>query len=658
MPEPPYDESEILKIFPQLIKQLANLANCTSPTQPNFAQYFKLLDVLANYKIGVVLVEMTKMLDPESEYDADMDEHLHHSRDSPSSEEALEVLRELIEVLLNSIQIEHPSEITSLAISAISACIEEFYGTVPIPILDEILKCVGAGPVVWVTNPAFVEASAALATSKKKGKKVEKKKLPPMQIQQTNQSYIVACGVIKKTIDRISTPTASLLNGLLNCDTNVMKYSNIASSEEPVTAEKGTIVAAAGCIPEKVQPNVDVWSIVYELHKISPHILTTVIGTVAASLQSPDDDKRLRVTKLLGRLFYSRASDIGVNFHACYKEWTRRSMDMNVKIRETMVKCLLEILRNKSNCETLCEEASEVLVKIVTSDPSLDVRLSCIHKVCDLAYSVYDSKDMKNQVKPAVSATLLKAVGNRVSSKNKKERLDSVTGLAKIYHRHYILPKLKVVQDGGDNCSIDIILNTIHNNCDLKMYKTGKKARRGKHKSSSPGVSPMRKHNTASDMQMDEKYKFIAKKVLNSAFFTDATDPAMRNRVVMIVDDVLLGTGTAALKETSSSSKQILTPTSRAIGLSLIVNHLLTSDVDDDENAVNDDGTSYKWMCSLLVQRAKLQHALTAYIDLKSKAEQHSNGTFEKNSMQTLALVHMIGTSHILFLQDQRKETI
>ena len=51
------------------------------------------------------------------------------------------------------------------------------------------------------------------------------------------------------------------------------------------------------------------------------------------------------------------------------------------------------------------------------------------------------------------------------------------------------------------------------------MYKTGKKARRGKHKSSSPGVSPMRKHNTASDMQMDEKYKFIAKKVLNSAFF-------------------------------------------------------------------------------------------------------------------------------------------
>ena len=570
------------------------------------------------------------MLDPETEYGADMDEgHLHHSRDSPSSEEALEVLRELIEVLLNSIQIDHPSEVTSLAISAISACIEEFYGTVPIPILDEILKCIGAGPVVYVTNPAFVEASAAIAASKKKGKKIEKKKLPPMQIQQTNQSYLVACGVIKKTIDRISTPTASLLNGLLNGDTNVMKFSNIAASEEPVTAVKGTIVAAAGCIPEKEQATIDVWGIVYELHKISPHILTTVIGTVAASLQSPDEDKRLRVTKLLGRLFYSRTSDIGVNFHACYKEWTRRSMDMDVKIRETMVKCLLEILRNKSNCEQLCEEASEVLVKMVTSDPSLDVRISCIHKVCDLAYCVNDGKDLKNQNNPMVTVPLLKAVGNRVSSKNKKERLDSVTGLAKIYHRHYITPKLKLVQDGGDDCNIDIILDTIHRNCNLGMYKIGKKGRRGKRKSASSPMShsPMSKQTASGDSELDEKYKFIAKKVFNSAFFTDSSDPIMRNRVVMIVDDVLLGTGTAALKDKSSSNKQILTPTSRAIGLSIIINHLLTNDESDEEHEANIEGTSYKWMCSLLVQRAKLQLALKSYIDLKSKAEKYNNGT-------------------------------
>jgi len=68
-PEPPWDEHEILKIFPQAIRQLANLAVCTSPSRPNFVQYFRLLEQLAVVKIGIVLVEMTRMLEPESPRD-------------------------------------------------------------------------------------------------------------------------------------------------------------------------------------------------------------------------------------------------------------------------------------------------------------------------------------------------------------------------------------------------------------------------------------------------------------------------------------------------------------------------------------------------------------------------------------------------------------
>ncbi len=562
---------------------------------------------------------MIKTLDTETELESSP------YSGSPTSDEAMETLRELIEVLLNRVTVEHPSEVTTLAVSAISACVDEFYSTVPIPILDEILKCVGAGPVIYVTNPAFTEASHALSQAKKRGKKIEKKKLPPPQIQQTNQSYIVACGVIKKTIDKISTPVASLLNGILNGDTNVM--SNISASDEPIGAEKGTIVAAAGCIPERVQPNADVWSIIYELHRISPQILTTVIGTVASSLQSPDEDKRLRVTKLLGRLFYSKTSDIGVNFHACYKEWIRRSMDMDVKIRDIMVKCLLEILKNKANTENVCEEATGALVKMVTSDPSLDIRISCIHKICDLVYSINNNGSGN---KPMISVPLLKAVGNRVSSKNKKERLDSVTGLAKIYHRQYMLQKLKNVQEGGDDCNIDIILETIQNNCDLTMYKLNKKTKRMKRKIlPSPARARVSTAGTH-DHEIDEKYKFISKRVFDCAFFTDATDPIMRNRVVMIVDDVLLGTGTAAVKEGSSStSNKSLTSTSRAVGLTMIVNYLLAMDErndDEEQKASSESGTSYKWMCSLFVQRAKLQLALKAYLDSKSKAEQLPNG--------------------------------
>ena len=579
----------------------------------------KLLQRLANFKIGVVLVEMTKTLDLESEFSSQISD-IHRNRYSPSSQEAMEVLRELIEVLLNSIQIDHPNEVKALAVSAISGCIEEFYGTVPIPILDEILKCIGMGPVIYITNPAFVEASAALASAKKQAKSVQPTKLPPMQVQQTNQSYMVACSVIKKTLDKLSTPTASLLNGLLNGDTNIMKYSNIACSDEPVAAEKGTIIAAAGCIPEKEQQTADVWSIVYEIHKVAPQILTTVIGTVAASLQSPDDDRRLQVTKLMGRLFYSRTSNIGVNFHLCYKDWIKRSMDLNVSIREMMVKCLLEILKNKGNVEILCQEASDALVKMVTSDPSNDIRILCIHKICDLAYNINDKSSNSHTTdnKSVVPAELLHAIGNRVSSKNKKERIDSLTGLAKIYHRHYIMPKLKQVQEGGDDCNINVILETIHCNCDLKMYKLARKGKRGK------SSSPSKRFPISNDsIQIDEKYKFIAQKVFDSAFFTDKTDPLMRNRVVNIVDDVLLGIGT---KNTASSDNNGLTSTSRALGLVMIVNHLMSNN--SNEIGSGDNGASFKWMRSLLVQRAQLQLAVQTYIDTRAKAEKFSNGKF------------------------------
>ena len=99
-----------------------------------------------------------------------------------------------------------------------------------------------------------------------------------------------------------------------------------------------------------------------------------------------------------------------------------------------------------------------------------------------------------------------------------------------------MLPKLKNVQEGGDDCNIDIILETIHNNCDLTMYKLDKKTKRVKRKiSQSPSrvrISTAGSH----DQDIDEKFKFISKKAFDCAFFTDATDPIMRNRVVMIVD--------------------------------------------------------------------------------------------------------------------------
>ena len=167
---------------------------------------------------------------------------------------------------------------------------------------------------------------------------------------------------------------------------------------------------------------------------------------------------------------------------------------------------------------------------------------------------------------------------------------------------------MQFVQEGGDDCNIDIILEAIQNNCDLSLYKNAKKNKRGKGKNtSSPMRSPIRYSYGGDDDEIDEKYKFIAPKIFDSAFFTDKIDPVMRNRVMMLVDDVILGTGTAVVKDGHASNKQILTTTSRALGLTMIVNHLLTNSNDGYETNSGDNSTSYKWMCSLLVQRAKLQ---------------------------------------------------
>ena len=561
-PEAPYDDTEVLRIFSQLIRQLANLAHCTSPEQANYQHYHHLLELLSDVKIGIILVELTKTLDDDS---------------SPSREEALEMLADLLRTILQCVHVDHPPDVADHAVIAVSACLDEFEGMLPIPVMDEILMSIAAGPVVLVTNPAYTEA---VARASKKGKKarIDKDKLPPMQIQQTNPSYMVAAAIVRRSVDRISTPIANFLNNVLNGDTATLEQTNISSEEQQ-----------EGHFAEKQSTNV--WTIIYELHKIAPQILTTVIGTVTNSLQSPNLERRLRVTKLLGRLFFAPTSKIGVQFSPCFREWLRRSNDIEPKVRLAMVKYLVTILQNKGREEGMAKEATDNLVKLVESDPSLEVRLAAIHQVCDLAYRERDKK-----TDAAVPARLLQAVGNRISSKNKTERRDALTGLAQIYYKYYVAEKLKQVQSGGDDCDISVILDALRGASD-----------------SSPTASAKKRRFAGESFDLDEKYKWIARKVFESACYTDANDPEMRNRVIQVVDDVLLG-----------SKKDSLTPTSRAVGLAFIIASL-RDDHDDPRGPITSN--AYRWMNALFAQRAKLQHAVVNYLDARSKSKSIEQGT-------------------------------
>ena len=306
-PEPPWDDSEIIAIFHQMIRQLANLAHCTSTDQANFDHYFRILEQLSEVKIGVVLVEIVR-------------------RESEAQQEALDTLCVLIRTIITSVHADHPPEVGAHAEIAVAACIEEFDGVVPVEILDEILVFIGAGPVQFVTNPAAVEAAAAMTSAKKRNKTPpysDPAKMPPAQIQATNPSYLVAAKIVRKTEDKISSPIAALLNGLLSGDPDVVtSISALDIGESSSDAKNKNTPTVNANLPHT---GADVWSITYELHRIAPQILTTVIGTVASSLIHPELDSRLRATKLLGRLFAARTSDIAMQFGPCFREWLRRS---------------------------------------------------------------------------------------------------------------------------------------------------------------------------------------------------------------------------------------------------------------------------------------------------------------------------------------------
>ncbi|GMH77710.1 hypothetical protein TrLO_g15830, partial [Triparma laevis f. longispina] len=420
-------------------------------------------------------------------------------------ENALEQLAELTRTLLTLVHKDHPQEVMNHAVSAIAACIDEFDSTIPTAILDEVLLCVARGPSADANTEDNTTATPA---------------------------YMCAYNVIKRCEDRLSTPVAMLMNGLLDGNTQIMNDTQISQDA--------------------------VWGIVFELHRIAPSLLTTVIGNVASALQVEEADRRLRVVKLLGRLFYSPTSDVGVKFASCFRQWSDRIKDVDVTIRKQMARCLVKILENKAD---LRQSATKSLIALL-EDPVTDIRIEVVHAICDLA-----SEDPSK-----VREELLKAIGNRVSSKSKTERKDAATGLAQVYQTHYSKPKLAEINENED-CSIDTIIKVSMN---LEMENVS-------------GVH--------------ESLAWIPTTIFQALCYNDTVDSDMRSRVIQIVDDVLL--------------PKSLSSTARTAGLAMIMNS-----IKDDDNAV-------KWLSKFLSERAEAQGALSAYLEAREASRGFSTGSAE-----------------------------
>ena len=634
-PNAPWDAKQTIDIFRQTIRQLANLSHTTQPNQSHYSQYVRILELLADVKIGIVLVELAKQAQDQSNgYAMNIpQDSLQFDEDVIDGREALVVLKDLFRTVLQSIRLDHPSQVAELSQRALLGCLDEYYEGILVPsqLLDELLVCIGQGRTVLVTNPALGSAVAKQQKEQQQSKRHRTKNdsstrnMPPLQIEQVNPAYLVAASVVRKGVYRLSTPIASLLNGLLNGDPRTVQESDLLvhTTEDQNIAADPTSLSDSNTSPllvldtpqrQQQTPTASVWVVIFELHKIAPTILTTVIGTVANHLTSPNQPKRSLVAQLLGRLFAAKHSTMALEFRPCFREWMKRLNDVVPQIRRYMIDILLELLVVGANRKERQGDWKEVglqvqlaLGRLLDNDADSQVRLHMLHRICDTAYAHRD----------VISRDLLSKVSAFVTSKHKQERRDVMTGLAQTYFKQYVSQQLRAIQMGGDDVDLQIIARVLHSAC---------------HNNLTTQSDPVVPTTSISDDDLHDRYQWIPQIVFQCASYTDAMDTEMRSRVIQVVDDLLLGS------ELPNSSKK-LTPTARAVGLAIVVDSLQRQDINPNmrSNAPVGPSKSYHWMCKLLEQRRKLQRAVGRYLDARGDVRLHTPGKYQNYmSIQSL----------------------
>eukprot|EP00536_Pseudo-nitzschia_multiseries_P010407 jgi/Psemu1/203285/e_gw1.318.53.1 len=556
-PEAPWNEDETLDIFEQTIRQLANLGHSVSVA--HFYQYYRILELLAEVKIAVLLSLTTRTVAT-----------ANTTTTKNINKEALQVLSELFRTLLQSVRNEHPPEVFDYCQKTLTSCVEEFFEStiLPVPILDELLVCIGQGPKVLAPGVVYV--------------------------QQNNPSYMVASAVVRASVDRLSTPIASLLNGLINSDprsVGASTISNHACDDDHEHDRDHEHDESPSPQQQDAHGSTTVYCVVIELHRVAPAILTTVFGTLASHAESPDAVRRLWVVQTLGRFNGSGSLRVAYQYGPCFRQWLKRSGDRRLEIRRVMLPHLLALARAGS---ALAREIEEALAQRLTQEPSAKFRTEVVQGLCTLSYNH----------RRVLSGRLLGQLGERVLSRDRAERKDALTGLVQLHFRHYTRHHLATVLEGGDDCPIESVLEALDNCCP------------GGPATALPGVGSG--SASVNDRVNDDDgdfsyYQWIPCVLFESASYSDATDADMHSRVVQLVDELLLGCSSP-----HPDNKRQLTSTGRATGMAIVVDAIRRQ-----------SPLAWYWMEKLQSVRAKLQKTLRAYLEARVGIRKHSVGSEE-----------------------------
>lgn len=67
-----------------------------------------------------------------------------------------------------------------------------------------------------------------------------------------------------------------------------------------------------------------IYPLIFELHKVVPGMMTFIIPSVCAHLQSEDEDMRFKAVALLGRLFATPHADYGDQLQKPFRDFLGR----------------------------------------------------------------------------------------------------------------------------------------------------------------------------------------------------------------------------------------------------------------------------------------------------------------------------------------------
>lgn len=290
---------------------------------------------------------------------------------------ASDLVTSMFDALVSSIRSEHPDEVMNQMAGVLQACIEES-DDVDQDLLDILLA------------PLLPAAKAENPTA-----------------------FKLVSNVLRKVTNHVQVPISAFINHVL----------------------VGTLEGGKGKSSELAD---HIYSLVYELHKISSGLLLRVLPNICAQLTVEEEEVRLKAVKLLGRLFASPHAEYAVEFSRNFKDFLNRFVDVSVTIRLEMVDCSKLILKNKA---ALTPQIEELITNRINGDGDHEIRLRSLQCLLDATLTNPTS----------FTVNTFNEMFRRVKDKRPEIRKVALTGMARLYYRHVAvnLPSLDTVENVG-----------------------------------------------------------------------------------------------------------------------------------------------------------------------------------------------------------------